>query len=90
VHLDLIDGRHNLRRREQRIQVPWHEVAHADRANATVGEELLECSVGGECLVELVGQRLMEDQEIDGLDAKLPCALVEGVERLVVAVVADP
>ena len=36
------------------------------------------------------GQRLVEDEQVDVVDAELAGALVEGVEGLVVAVVADP
>jgi hypothetical protein len=32
----------------------------------------------------------VQDQQIDLVDAELACALVEGVQRLVVAVVGDP
>jgi hypothetical protein len=40
--------------------------------------------------VERSGQRPVEDEQVDLVDAELAGALVEGVERLVVAVVADP
>ena len=32
----------------------------------------------------------MQDQQVDLIDAELPGALLEGVQRLVVSVVADP
>ena len=35
-------------------------------------------------------QRLVQDQQVDLVDAELAGALVEGVQRLVIAVVADP
>ena len=40
--------------------------------------------------VELARQRLVQDQQVDLLDTELAGALLERVERLLVAVVADP
>ena len=40
--------------------------------------------------VERRGQRLVEDQQVDLLDAELARALLEPVQRLVVAVVGYP
>ena len=50
----------------------------------------LERPVGLEGAVESVGQGLVEDQQVDLVDAELAGALVEAVQGLVVAVVADP
>ena len=67
-----------------------HEVADPDRADLAVGEQRLQGAVGLERPVERRGQRLVQDQQVDLLDAELPGALLEGVQRLVVSVVADP
>ena len=53
-------------------------------------EQLLQRPVGLERPVEVGRQGLVQDQQVDLLDAELAGALVEGVQRLVVAVVADP
>lgn len=67
-----------------------HEVRDADGAHPDVGEQPLQRSVGADRRVELARQSLVQDQQVDLLDAELAGALVEGVQRLVVAVVADP
>ena len=90
VHLDLVDRRDDLGAVEQRGQVVDHEVADADRADLAVGQQRLEGPVGLEGAVEGRGQRLVEDQQVDLLDAELAGALLEPVQRLVVAVVGDP
>ena len=53
-------------------------------------EQRLQRPVGLEGLVEVGRQRLVQDQQVDLVDAELAGALVEAVQRLVVAVVADP
>ena len=90
VHLDLVDRRDDLGAVEQRGEVVDHEVADADRADLAVGQQRLERPVGLERPVEGRGQRLVEDQQVDLLDAELAGALLEAVQRLVVAVVGDP
>ena len=90
VELDLVDGRDDRGVLEQRGEVVDHEVADADRADLAVGQERLQRAVSVEGPVERAGQRLVEDQQVDLLDAELAGALLEGVQRLVVAVVADP
>jgi hypothetical protein len=67
-----------------------HEVADADRAYLAIGEELLEGSVCVERQIEAACERLMQEQQVDLLDAELLGALVERVQRGVVSVVADP
>ena len=67
-----------------------HEVADPDCADLAVGEQRLQGTVGLQRPVERRGQRLVQDQQVDLLDAELPGALLEGVQRLVVSVVADP
>lgn len=55
-----------------------------------VGQELLQRLVGADRASELAGQRLVQDQQVDLLDAELAGTLVERVQRLVVSEVADP
>jgi hypothetical protein len=66
------------------------EVAHAYGAHLAVGEQFLECPVGVEREIEAARQRLMQQQQVEFVDAELARALVERVQRGVVAVVADP
>jgi hypothetical protein len=79
VDLDLVDGRHHRRVLHQSGQVVGHEVADADRADLAVGEECLERPVGVEGAVEGRGQRLVQEQQVDLVDAELAGALVERV-----------
>jgi hypothetical protein len=67
-----------------------HEVAYSDSADLAVGEESLEGPVGVEGPLECRGQRLVEDEQVDLVDAELAGAFLVAVEGLVVAVVADP
>jgi len=63
-----------------------HEVADSDRADLSVSEEGLQGTVGLEGPVERGRQRLVQDQQVDLLDAELSGALRERVQRLVVSV----
>jgi hypothetical protein len=90
VHLDLVDRRDDRSAVEQPGEVVDHEVAHADRADLAVGQQRLQGAVRLEGPVEGRGERLVEDQQVDLLDAELARALLETVQRLVVAVVGDP
>lgn len=67
-----------------------HEVAYPDRAHFPVVVQLLQRTVGAEGLVELARQGLVQEQQVDLVDAELASALVERVQRLVESVVADP
>ena len=71
-------------------QVLGHEVADTDRAHHAVVQQRLERPVGLGREVEPARHRLVQDQQVDALDAQLGRALVEGVQRGVVPVVADP
>jgi hypothetical protein len=75
---------------QQGVQVPGHEVADADRPHPPVGEQGLQGTVGLPGEVEPGRQRLVQDQQVDLVDAELAGALAEGVQGLVVAVVTDP
>jgi len=67
-----------------------HEVADADRADLAVGEQRLERPVGLERPVERARQGLVEDQQVDLVDAELRRALLVSVQRRLVPVVGDP
>jgi len=67
-----------------------HEVRDADRARATGGEHLSDRLVRADGAVELGRDRLVQQDEIDVVDAEAAQTSVEADERLVVAVVADP
>ena len=71
-------------------QVFDHEVADADRAHLAVGEQGFQRPVGLQSRVELRRQRLVQDEQVDLVDAELAGTLVEAMQGLVVAVVADP
>ena len=90
MDLDLVDGRDHGGRGEELVEVVGHEVADADGADLAVGEQGLERPVGVDGAVEPAREGLVEDEQVDLVDAELAGALVEGVEGLVVAVVADP
>ena len=90
MHLDLVDGGHDVGALQQRVEVVGHEVADADRAHLAVGEQRLQRPVGVERPVEGRRERLVQEQQVDLVDAELGGALVERVQRGVVAVVADP
>jgi hypothetical protein len=51
--LDLVDRRHDVDAAEQSREVLDGEIADADGARLAVGEQLLQCPVGPEGLVEL-------------------------------------
>jgi hypothetical protein len=90
VHLDLVDRRDDRGVLEQSGQVVDHEVADTDRAHLAVGEQGLQCAEGLERAVEGRRKGMVQDQQVYLLDAELAGALVEGMQRLVVPVVADP
>jgi len=90
MHLDLVDGGYDRGLVQQRGEVLDHEVADTDRADLTVGEQRLQRPVCLQGLAELAGQRLVQDQQVDLVDAEFAGALVEAVQGFVVAVVADP
>jgi hypothetical protein len=72
------------------LQMIGHEVADPGRPHPTVGEQCLQRAVRLQCQVEPGGQRLVQDQQIDPVDAELAGTLVEGVQGRLVAVVTDP
>jgi hypothetical protein len=90
VLLDLVDRRDDRRLFEQLREMVDHEVADADRADPAVGQQGLERPIGLARAVEGAGQSLVQDQQVDLLDAELARALLETVQRLVVPVVGDP
>ena len=67
-----------------------HEVADANRAHLAVSEQFLEGSVCVEREIETARQRLVQEEQVETINAKLARALVEGVQRGVGTVVANP
>ena len=90
VDLDLVDRRHHRGAIKKRREVPDHEVADSDRAHLVLSEQRLQGTVGLQRPLERGRQRLVQDQQVDLVNAQLKGALLEAVQRLVVSVVADP
>lgn len=67
-----------------------HEVAYPDSANLALREKLFEGPVGRDGAIEGGWQRLMQQQQIEMIEAKLTRALLEGVQGLVVPIITDP
>ena len=79
MHLDLIDGRDDVGLGEETLQVLGHEVGYADSAHLPLGEERLQAFVSLDRQVEPGRHRLVQDEQVDALDAELAGGLVEGV-----------
>src|SRR5437773_9343137 len=90
VALDLVDRRHHRGMVEELREVLDHEVADPDGADLALSEQGLQGAVSIQGPLERRRQRLVQEQQVDLVDAELAGALVEAVQRLVVAVVADP
>ena len=90
MDLDLIDRRHHLAAVEQHREVLDHEITDPDRADLAVSEQGLQSAVGLQGSIERRRQCLVEDEQVDLVDAKLAGALLEAVQSFVVPVVADP
>src|SRR5438270_11118712 len=90
VVLDLVDRRHHRGMVEELREVLDHAVADPDGADLAVREQGLQGAVSIQGPLERRRQRLVQEQQVDLVDAELAGALVEAVQRLVVAVVADP
>ena len=72
------------------VQMRRHEVGDPDAAYLAVGVELLQGLVGGDGQVEFTGQCLVQDQQVDAVDAELSRGFVESVQCRVVAEIGDP
>jgi hypothetical protein len=70
--------------------VAAHEVADADSSDVPIGQQFLECFVRFDGSIEPIRRWLVQDQQVQLIDPELSAGLLEGVQRLVVAVVADP
>ena len=90
VQLDLVDRRNDARAADQVLEMAFAEVRDADRASATVGQHLLDRCVRGDRAVEVARDGMVEQEEVDVVEAESAQAAVEPCERLFVAVVADP
>jgi hypothetical protein len=67
-----------------------HEIADPDGTDLAVGEQGFQSAVGFQGSIERRRQRLVQEQQVDLVDAKLAGALLKAMQRFVVAVVADP
>ena len=90
VDLDLIDRRNHACPVEQGGEVVDHEIADPDGPDLPVGQQGLQGTVGLQGRLEVRRQRLMQDQQVNLVDPQLAGALLETVQCLVIAVVADP
>ncbi len=90
VHLDLVHRRHDIGLGQEAGELVGHEVRHPDRTHPAIGVELFQRAVSAQGAVEALGQGLVEQEQVDLVDAELLGGLLEPVEGLVVAVVADP
>src|SRR4029077_13428111 len=90
VQLDLVDRRHDLGPGYEVGQVAAHEVADADNSDVPIGQQFLECFVRFDGSIEPIRRWLVQDQQVQLIDPELSAGLLEGVQRLAVAVVADP
>jgi hypothetical protein len=90
VHLDLVDGGDDGQPWQDGLQVRPAEVADADGPNVSFGEESLKGAVGVNRRIEVLRQWLVEQVEIHRVDPEFASTDFEGMERPVVAVVADP
>ena len=90
VHFDLVHRGDDLGLIEQSLQTDRQEVADADSAQLSVGKQGFQCFVGRDGLVELGRVGLVQDEQINLLEAELRRRLLKSVQRLIVSVVGDP
>jgi hypothetical protein len=90
VDLDLVHRGHHGRGPQELVEVLRHEVADADRAYPAVGEQRFQRPVRLDREVEAGRHGLVQQEQVDPLDAELAGTLVEGVQGRVVTVVRDP
>src|SRR5699024_12842856 len=67
-----------------------HKVTDPDGANLPLFKESFQCAVGIEGLVKLAGHGLMQQQQVDDINAELASAFVKSVQGLIEPVVGDP
>jgi hypothetical protein len=82
VYLDLVHRGHDVGLLQEVRQDIRHEVADTDRADLPVGQQRLQRLTCGDGLVELGGDGLVQQEQVDLVDAELAGALAEGVQRL--------
>lgn len=59
-------------------------------SDPAVGEQRLEHAAGGDGVGEAVRDRLVQDEQVDDVDAELLRGRLERLQRLIAAVVGDP
>src|SRR5438552_16549436 len=84
MDLDLIDRRNHRAAIEEGREVLDDKVADPDRADLAVSEQALQSAVCPERSVKRRRQRLVEDQQVDLVDAELAGALLEAVQSFLV------
>jgi hypothetical protein len=93
MDLDLVHRRDEIDLLDQGVEVVGQEVGDANRPDLAVGQQRPQRTVRLQGEVEARGQGLVQDQQVDLVnlvDAEPAGGPVEGVQRGVVAVVADP
>ena len=70
VKFDLVDGQDDVGRVHQAAQVLGAEIRDADRARPPVGEERLGRLVGADGVLEVAGHRLIQQIQIDVVEAE--------------------
>jgi len=72
------------------VEIVGAEVGHADRPNTTLGKKLHRSPVGIDRCLESGRDWPMKQKQVKDVEPQLLKASIEGVEGLVVAIVADP
>ena len=91
VHLDLVHRGHDRRvRRAARVRWSTMKLLTPMARTLPSASSVSSARYASQGLVEVRREGLVQDQQVDLVDAELAGALVEAVQGLVVAVVADP
>ena len=80
VQLDLVHGANDLGLLDQLLQGLGSEVGHSDRADLVLVEEVLQSRVGADRLVEVRRQGLVQDEQVDLVDAEFAGTLLPRVQ----------
>jgi len=75
VHFDLVHGGHDVDVLKQRFDVLRLEITDADRADLAVAQQRLQRRVRVNGQLEGGGKRLVEDEQVDVVDAELGALL---------------
>jgi hypothetical protein len=89
MELDLIHRRYDSGLLHQVLEMPLAEVRDADRASAAFGVDLLDRLVRRDRRVEVGRDGVVQQEQVEVVEAEAAEAALEADESLVVAVVAD-